>query len=117
VLGLVLGLVGGFLATAAATAPPSVNPSDVGTASELGLGALIIGVVVFVGGLLAWRGSPVGRFIGIAFGILFAILSAAAVGVPLPSLPASLSVPTAAVVFALLIYVVGVDLFAWRPRR
>jgi len=109
-------LFGVVVAAAASVKGPIAGPDP---AFVLGVAfvGVAVGVLAIVGAALAWRGSVVGRAIGLVFAAVAAFFSAAAVVEPIPGVPPALSVIAALAVLAGSLFVAGAFLFAWRPLR
>jgi hypothetical protein len=115
--GSYLGLAAAVLIAASASGASASADFDPAALGEVRLWAIGFGIVMAIGGRMASRGSAIGRLSGIAFGAWFGVLAGVAVVDPLPGLPPNVSVPAAVVVLGLMLYVVAVDLFAWRRSR
>jgi len=109
-------LFGVVVAAAGSVKGPIAGPDP---AFVLGVAfvGVAVGVLAIVGAALAWRGSVVGRAIGLVFAAVAAFFSAAAVVEPIPGVPPALSVIAALAVLAGSLFVAGAFLFAWRPLR
>jgi peptidoglycan/LPS O-acetylase OafA/YrhL len=116
-LGSYLGLGAALLTAAAASSQAAAQDSDADALAQVRLWAIGLGLVIALGGRLAWRGNTIGRVSGIAFGVLFGFLAAVAIVDPLPGVPGVVSVPAAVILLGLMIYIVVVDVFAWRQHR